>query len=341
MRSFGKSIHAVVASALMACGAMSVSGQVFAKDVVRYQEYPGSIIHLGNWVMKEKGFCDKHNLDCQTINLANGPLAQQAAVAGSVDMIVSSMDVMMQAVSKGNDLVVVGPMIQNNLYSLSVGSHVDQPNKDKGYPENMKDLADKRIGVTGRGSATEMYVKTLLRGAGLNSDKVAFIGVGAPASAYAALMAKQVDAILSWDPIPALCEATGSCNVAVDMRKGHGPESVKAMNKGFVVWQAQRKYAEQNEDVIKRFLAAQNDAFVWLNDPANKEELNALVAKYFKLGDVPNREKVIELVVKETVDSYSDVLDPSVVDGFNNFLVSNELIPKPLDPQKLLHIVKP
>jgi NitT/TauT family transport system substrate-binding protein len=330
-------IRGFLAPLALCGGLLTAPAHAADTQVVRYQEYPGSILHLSNWAMQEKGFCKKHGLDCQPVMLANGPLAQQAAAARSVDLIVSSMDVMLQAVAKGNDLMVVGPMIKNNLYSLSVSANIDQPNAAKGYPENMKDLANKRIGVTARGSATEMYVKSLMRGAGVSFDNVTFIGVGAPSSAYAALVANQVDGILSWDPIPAICTATKKCSVAVDMRKGEGPDVVKAMNGGFVVWQARREYVKENSDVIDKFMAAQKEAFDWLKDPKNFEEAKALAATRFKLGDVPSRDQVVEQVVHDMIDQYDTMLDPNVVDGFNQFLLNNKLIAKPVDKTNLIY----
>lgn len=329
-------VKSLLASAVVATGVAALPAHA-QKQVVRYQEYPGSIIHLANWAMKEKGFCDKQGLDCQTVLLASGPLAQQAAAAKSVDLIVSSMDVMLQAASKGNDLMVVGSMMTNNIYSLSVGTTVPQPNRAAGYPGNMKDLADKRIGVSARGSATEMYTKALFAGAGVPSDKVTFIAVGGPPSAYAALSAKQVDAILSWDPVPALCNATKECNVAVDMRKGQGPDEVKAMNGGFVVWQARREYVEKNPATIEKFLRAQDEAFAWIRDPKNLPEVTELAKKNFKLGDVPNREQVIQQVVNESIAQYGAKLDRKVVDGFNQFLVKNKMIEKPLDVNRVVY----
>lgn len=304
---------------------------------VRYQEYPGSIIHLANWVMREKGICAKHGLRCEAVMLASGPLAQQAAAAGSVDLIVSSADVMMQAVSKGNDLQILGNMLTNNVYSLSAGKHVALPNRSKGYPANMQDVVGKRFGVSARGSATEMYVKTLLAGAGFSPTDATFIAVGSPPTAYAALVAGQVDAILSWDPVPALCEATGNCFVLVDLRKGQGPDVLKSMNGGFVVWQARREYVERNGKVIDAFLKAQDDAVAWLRDEKNRDATMKLVSANFKLGDIPNREQALNQIVDESIAQYGSKLNRSVVKGFNEFLLSNKLIDKPLDAGRLIY----
>ncbi len=315
----------------------SGSSMAQAKPTVRFHEYPGSIIHIVNWAMIEKGFCDKHGIKCEPVSLASGPLAQQAAAAGSVDLIFSSADVMMQAVAKGNDLQMVGAQIPNNVYSLSVRSDLPQPNRAAGYPKNMEDLKGKRIGVSARGSATEMYVKSLFAGAGLPPESAVFVPVGAPATAFPALVAKQVDAVLSWDPVPALCAATGSCNVAVDLRKGEGPADIKAMNGGFVVWQARREYIEKNEATIDAFMRAVADGVAWVKDPQNYPAVLALANKHFKAGDVPNRDHFMEQVVKESIAQSGTEFNPRVVEGFNNFLVKHKMIDKPLDIKRIVY----
>ena len=329
-----------ILSALGLAFALSLSSSASlaqSKPTVRFHEYPGSIIHIVNWAMVEKGFCDKQGIKCEPVSLASGPLAQQAAAAGSVDLIFSSADVMMQAVAKGNDLQMVGAQIPNNVYSLSVGSHVPQPNRSAGYPKNMEDLKGLRIGVSARGSATEMYVKSLFAGAGLPPESAIFVPVGAPATAFPALAAKQVDAVLSWDPLPALCAATGACNVAVDLRKGEGPAEIRAMNGGFVVWQARREYVEKNEATIDAFMRAVADGVAWVKDPKNYPEVLALAKKRFQAGDIPNRDQFMEQVVKESIAQSGTEFDPRVVSGFNNFLVKNKLIDKPLDVNRIVY----
>lgn len=308
---------------------------------VRYQEYPGSIIHLANWVMVDKGICAKHGLKCEAVMLASGPLAQQAAAAGSVDLIDSSADVMMQAVAKGNDLMILGTMITNSVYSLVIGADVAQPNRASGYPGNMKDLVDKKIGVSARGSATEMIAKALLTAAGQPADKATYIAVGSPATAYAALSAKQVDAILSWDPVPALCATTGSCNIMVDMRKGEGPPEIAAMNGGGVVWQARREYVEKNGPTIDAFLKAFSEAVQWLRDERNYPEALELAKTRFKLGDVPNREQTFDRIVKESIAQYGTHFDRNVVKGFNDFLIKNGRIDKALDATTIVYKYAP
>ena len=333
----------IVAAAAAMCALALSSASAFAQQTtVRTQEYPGNLLHLVDWVMRGKGFCEKEGLNCQPVTLANGPLAQQAAAAGSVDIIVSSADVMMQAAAKGNDLMILGTDITNNIYSLSAAADIAQAVKGKSYPENMKALAGKRIGVTARGSATEMISKALLTGAGVPTDNVTFVAVGAPATAFAAISAKQVDAILSWDPIPGLCEATKKCAVIVDLSQGQGPAELQSMNGGYVVWQARREYVQKNGAVIDRFLRAHAEAVKWLQDPKNFKEAREIAAKGFRLNDdVPNRDQVFDEMLKRMIAQYGTKFDRKAVDGFNAFLMSNKLIEKPLSAANLVYSKAP
>lgn len=308
-----------------------------APQVVKYQEYPGSIIHIVNWVMTEKGFCERQRIKCVPIYLASGPLAQQAAAAGSVDIIYSSIDVMMQAVAKGNDLQVIGAQITNNIYSLAIGNHVPQPNADAGYPANMRDLKGKKVGVSARGSATEMYAKSLLRGAGIEPDTVIFVAVGSPSTAFSALSAKQVDAVLSWDPVPALCVGSGICKIAVDIRKGEGPAELRSMNGGFVAYQARREYIEKNAAAVDAFLRASAEATAWTKDPKNFPAVMELAVKNYKLGDVSNRDQVFEQIVRDSVNALGTGLDRKVINGFNDFLIQNKVLDKPLDLDAIVY----
>lgn len=327
-------LSAVLLALTLACGLASAQG----KQVVRFQEYPGSVSGLVGWVMKDRGFCEIQGLDCQAVLLASGPLGQQAAAAGSVDVIVSSADVMMQAISKGNDIQLLSSVIANNLYSLSVSAELPTPNRAAGYPALMKDLVDKKIGVTVRGSSTEMFVKALLSGAGIPPDKVTYVAVGGPGTAFAALNAKQVDAVLSWDPLPIMCGATKVCNVAVDMTKGEGPAALQAMNGGFVVWGARRDYIQKNGATVDRFIRASNEALAWTKDPANYAAAKDIAQKYFKLGDVPNREQTFESMVKQVIAQYGGKIEPKVIDGFNGFLINNKMIETPLDASKIIYV---
>lgn len=333
----GKRLSQMVALlAMAACLGLPLRADAQTKQRVRYQEFPGSIIHLNNWVMVAKGMCEKHGLTCEVVPLASGPLAQSAAAAGSVDLIVSSADVMMQAVAAGNDLMILGTQLLNNPYVFAVGTGVLAEGAK--FPDNLKALKGKKIGVSGRGAATEMYAKALLAEAGIGPEDVSYIAVGVPATAFAAMHAKQVDAALTWDPAPAICLATKACAMAVDMRKGEGPAAMRAMNGGFVVWQARREYVEKNSAIIDAFLRGLAEATTWMRDPKNFAEVLEIGKKNLKLGDnIPEKDKVAEEIIREAIPQFGTTFNRKAVDGFNAFLLANKVIAQPLDPVRLVY----
>jgi alkylhydroperoxidase/carboxymuconolactone decarboxylase family protein YurZ len=79
-----------------------------------------------------------------------------------------------------------------------------------------------KIGVTAPGSSTNMFVNVLLAKAGLKSDAVAIIGVGATAGAVAIMKRGEIDAISNLDPVISQLESDGSIVPVIDTRTAKG-----------------------------------------------------------------------------------------------------------------------
>lgn len=333
---FGKCIASTVMAA-----AFVLSAQVSqAQDLktVRYHEFPGSMSHLVNWVMREKGFCTKEGLKCEPVYLASGPLAAQAAAAGSVDVILSSVDQLFLAIANGNDLQLVSNQQPDHNWTFSVRKGFPQPNGALGYPGNMVDFKSAKIGVSARGSGTEMTAKSLFTNAGVSTSDVSFVAVGGPTTAYQALLAKQVDAVISWDPLPQVCNSSGKCDVVVDLRRREGPKELLAMNGIFNPWAARRSYIEAHGSVIDAYVRALGKAMEWVKDRRNYPEALEIARKHIKFGDiVPNSDQVMETSLKEMVASYGTKLDRGSVKGVNDFLMSHKMIGRPLDPEVVVY----
>jgi NitT/TauT family transport system substrate-binding protein len=315
---------------------VGVHGAAHAQEhTIRFHEYPGNIVNLVSWVMVDQGFCQREKVKCEAVLIPAGPIAQQAAAAGSLDLVFSSADVMMQAIAKGNDLVIVQPQIANNAYTLVTAAGISQQS-DK-FPDSVRHLNGKKIGVSARGSATELQAKALLAAAGLSADSAIYVAVGAPNTAYAALVAKQIDAALSWDPIAALCQSSKKCTVTVDLRKGQGPPEIKAMNGSFVNWYARREYVNKNEAAVDAFRRASDKATAWLKDPKNFAAAMEVASRHLKLGDIENKDAVMKQVVEEMIAGYDTTFSRSSIEGFNQFLVKHGMIPKPLDVDSIVY----
>lgn len=330
----------LLAAAAVAAGLFVETGSALAQQLplVRYQEYAKIGIHLPTWVMVEKGLCEKHGIRCAPVTLASAPLAQAAAAAGSVDVITSTPDVLMQAISKGNDLMIVGTMWHTNPYALYMRSDLSLPNAAAGFPKNMADLKGMKIGIVARAGAPEIFMKALLRAANMPEDSVSYIPVGQPVAGYSALAAKQIDGVVSFDPLPAFCEASGICQGFVDMRKGEGPQSWKALGGSSIFFQARREYVEKNARNIDAFNKAFAESVAWLKDPKNYDEALAITKRNMAIGEnYPNREKLYALIMRDHVERFTAKLDLESVKAWQDFLLANKVFEKPLALDQIIY----
>lgn len=324
-----------VASALAALATALIANSVSAEPVLRTQVYPGSIISLPVWVADDGGFCKAEGISCPAVPIASGPLGLQAVAAGSLEVMFTSTDIIMQAASRGNDVIVITGHSPNNIYELTIRKDVGL--KEKAYPEVMKQFVGKTVGISARGSAVENQMRALLVGAGLSPDAVTYVAVGSPNTAYPAMLAKQIEAAVMWVPFQSICEAKGICEVAVDMKNGEGPANLKALNGAFETFAARRDFVKANKEAIDKFITAMGKGIEWMKKPENYDKVREIAKKHTSLGDLANSDTILTDLVKSQVLSYSSKVDRQAIKGFANFLVDIKLTPKPFDTSNFVY----
>ncbi len=311
--------------------------QSSARQLVRIQVYPGTILNLPQWVMVERGFCTAHNLQCETVAIPSGPVGLQALAAGSIEVTYASTDVTMQSAARGNDVVVFAGHSPNNIYELSVRADLPLPHREAGYPAMMKDLVGKRLGVTARGAATEIQVRALMIGAQLDPDSVTYVAVGSPATSYPAMLANQIDAAVMFQPFRTLCETQKTCSVALDFAKGEGPPELKALNGGFETFATRRDFVQRYPAATDNFILALREAIAWMQKPENFDEVLAITKKNLSLGDIPNAEDTLKTLVRNQIPNFGVAIDRSSVKAFSDFLLKFKLIEAPIDPARFVY----
>lgn len=323
--------------------AFAQTPKVVAKgETLRIQIYPSAVPQLALKVAVEKGFCKAHGLNCELVTIPSGPTGLQALAAGSLEFSNSSNDLNMQAASQGNDVQVVVGTFYSNPYSIAVRKDVPLPNLSKGYPAVMQDLKGLKIGVTGRGAATEIQARALLRGAGLDPETaVTFVAVGSPGTAYPSMMAKQIDAYIAFEPFVSLCKVEKTCTIAVNMGEGEGPKELAALNKGFFGFVARRDYIEKNPVPIQAFIQAMQDAAAWIRNEGNRAEFTAIAKSFLSLRDVKNPEAVLKSIVEGAAPKYDARIDREMMKSLSTFLIDNKLIKKPVDPASFVFAKAP
>ncbi len=339
LTAFRRKASRVLAASAAACALLGASAALAqgAKKTLRIQEYPGSIVGLIAWAAQDGGFCAARNIDCISTAIPSGPLGLQALATGSIEISFASTDVIMQSASRGNDVQLVVGHSPNNIYQLDVRKDVPLPNKGAGYPAIMKDLVGLKAGVTARGAAVEIQMRALLVGAGLSPDAVTYVAVGSPATAYPAMVAKQIDVAVMFEPFRTLCRTQDTCTNPIDLAKGEGPPELASLNGGFETFAARREYIKANPEAIDGFIQAVSDAIAWMKKPENFDKVFEITRKHMSLGDIPNADAILKELVKTQVASYGPAIDRKSVDAFSTFLIKYKLIERPVSASSFVY----
>jgi len=297
-------------------------------ETVKFQDYPGT----GNMMMRvaiSKGFCEKAGIKCELQMIPSAPLAAQAMMAKSIDSFLGPASVMNAAVQKGAKMkLVVGGSVSNVLI-LIAGNHVDTPNATKGWPAFMQDFKGKKIGVTGRGTATEAFTSWMLIKAGMQPGDVTYVAVGAPNTAYGALVSKQVDGLMSFDPAGAMCEVLKTCKVLWRAATDKQPAEMFATNGGGSGQVFMQEYIDKNPQVIEAVIKASRDADAFINNPDNFAEVLKITQQHFRF-DMPKGDEVLATSLQTLIanNSYRAAINRSSVQTELDLMLATKQIEK-------------
>jgi ABC-type nitrate/sulfonate/bicarbonate transport system substrate-binding protein len=216
-----------------------------------------------------------------TVQVTSGPAAVTALLAGDADVMVNSPDFVLQANDKGQSIKYVVGNTDRNIVTLMVGNKWPTPNKGK-YPDVIRDLKGAKIGVTARASAVENFLRAMLKDAGLDPDKdVTIVATGAVNTSIPALQNGLIDAWMGFEPgtTIALDQMKIGASI-VDLRK-EGPETLTNYESN--AFAATSSYISSHDAVIKHLVTAIDQAQKWIADPANKAELETIVASNMQI----------------------------------------------------------
>lgn len=285
----------------VAAGLALPAGAQAQAATVRFQDYPGH----GNLlirVARSKGWCRAAGIDCELRMIPAAPLGLQALIGGSIDVAQTPIEVVAAAVQRGAKLRTVVGSAVSNIFQIDVASKLVLPNEAKGYPAEMQDLKGLKVGVVARGSATESFFSFLMQRAGLKADDVTYVAVGAPNTAFAALRAGQVDAIVSWEPSGTMCELSKLCKVLYRGATATRPALLKAMYGAGTGLVMRAEEIARHPDVAQSVLKVSQQAAVFVDDPANEAEVLRISSEYFKF-DMPHGELIARRTFELGIES--------------------------------------
>ncbi len=189
MSAILRRLGAVVAALVM------TSSFAFAQTKVTLAVGGGSCLcYLPTMLAKQLGEFEKAGVDVDVVDFKGGSESLKAVIGGSADVVSGYFDHCVNLAAKGQHLQSFVVYDRYPGFALVVSP------KHTSEISSIKDLANKKVGVSAPGSSTDFFLKYMLSKNGVDPNSVAVIGVGLGATAVAAMEQGQIDAAIMLDP---------------------------------------------------------------------------------------------------------------------------------------------
>ncbi|MET0885154.1 MAG: ABC transporter substrate-binding protein [Mycetocola sp.] len=204
---------------------------------------------------------------------AGGPAFTSSLVGGSTNFSMLPVVGALSAVDQGECLSFL-TVNRGNFFSLVSLPDTELTNEGEDFPDNVKGLKGKTVGLYLVGSTESAVLATLLEAAGMTPSDVVEVAVGAPDTAVAALQAGQVDVIVATPPTYIRLGENGYKTVvsvdSPDMPTRGIPETFFGTT---------CEYADEHPEVIEAFCRSQQETRNWALDPKNEDSVLEAIEK--------------------------------------------------------------
>ena len=182
-----------ILSALVALTMMS--GAALAQSKITLAIGGASCLcYLPTMLAQALGEYKKAGVDVEIVDFKGGSQSLQAVMGGSADVVSGYFDHCVNLAAKGQKLQSFVVYDRYPGFALVVSpKHTAEIN-------SIKDLANKKVGVSAPGSSTDFFLKYMLSKNGVDPNSVGVIGVGLGATAIAAMEQGNIDAAIMLDP---------------------------------------------------------------------------------------------------------------------------------------------
>jgi len=320
-----------MASLLVACGDSSkqkATAPASAPEAFNLTVQPGSIINVLIEVATKQGLWEKNHLNPSFITAQNGPAAVQALASGSVDVAANAPENFLPLVAKGVELqMFVG---QNRQVFLLVANDAF----DSGgatYPDVIRKLKGKKIGVTAPGSASYYTTRYLFQSVNMAPSDVEYVSYSSVGGAVAAIETHQIDAGVINQPSVYIIQHDKKGQVLVDLRKPGGPPLISGIAQ-VGMW-ARKDWIQSHPGVIAAIRKTMAQADVFIHDPKNFAVAKSIIGSELP-KDYPDAE--IEAYVKANLDNIDAAFPMSAMKAWVQFDVETGALSQPIDPDKLM-----
>ena len=206
-----------------------------------------AFFHLPLWVAVDAGFFEREGVKPDLLFFSSGNEMTTAMLSQSIGFAGTMSDRPVVLLERGQKTKHLIALSTRSAFSIIARRDLTGPVGD------MKALRGKKLGITQRGSSTDVAFRILLREAALDPDRdVTLIPTGNQNAGIAALSANQIDALILTEPGTSIAITQGIAKMFFDLR----PIEAYGAKLGFGTLQATESFIQQHPDGVKRVISA-------------------------------------------------------------------------------------
>jgi NitT/TauT family transport system substrate-binding protein len=220
------------------------------------------------YLAQDRGLYKKYGLDADLLFIPSTTTSVSSLVAGDVQVANASGGGVASAVVAGADLVLVSCYLNSLPYELVVNESV----------KSAEDLRGKSVGISRVGSASDVAVRALIRGLGLEPDKqVLIMQVGGPAERAASF---RTGRIAGFPSPPGIIHLTKGMPFKVLISTA---DFQKRFEFPYICATTTRNYLARQRETVKKVLMAHIEAIQFFK--THKEDSKKIIAKYSRINN--------------------------------------------------------
>lgn len=224
-------------------------------------------VKLGNF--KQEG------LDVTVENFqAGGSKALQALIGGSVDATVGFYDHTIQMQAQGKAISCV--FLLNDIPGMLIGVRSDLAD----HVKTAADLKGLKLGITTPGSSTDTMARYYVKKAGLGPRDVNIIAVGSGAPGMVALEAKNIDALVYFDPVATMLSRKKAAVPLFDARTFEGSRLAFGGVYPTACLYLQQSFIDKNPETVQRLVNGLLKTQRWIKSVPTAQLAEAIPAGY-------------------------------------------------------------
>jgi NitT/TauT family transport system substrate-binding protein len=231
-------------------------------------------IYLTATLAKQLGYYDAEGVNVQLVDEPSGQSAEDALLAGEVQVAFGSYD-------HPIDLAGLGKQVVNVFQATIAPGEAEIVSTKADGLNSPADFKGKNLGVTSIGSGTHTLTQFLSVKNGVPIDQIQPIPVGAGNTFIAAMQQGKIDAGMTTEPTISRLVKTGVGKVLVDLRT---PESTRAAMGGdyvFTNFFVDAKWLNGNKPTVQKLVNAWVKTHKWISTHSPEEIADKMPADFY------------------------------------------------------------